>query len=120
MRLASGAFYAFVASPAANEEKARELLLAEFIRLSTTLPNDEEFTRGRNLTIGSYAIALQSQQARALEYTRVALFGRKPVDVENQPDLLRNVKRSDFKRVAEKIVKGDQTVSVGRGVVRGQ
>ena len=119
-RLASGAFYAFVTTAAADEIKAREALLAEFTRLSVTLPTDEEFTRGRNLTIGSYAIALQSQQARALEYTRVALFGRKPIEVENQPDLLRNVRRSDFKRVAEKIVKGDQTISVGRGVVRGQ
>jgi zinc protease len=119
-RLASGAFYAFAVTPSANAEKARELLLAEFTRLSTTLPTDEEFTRGRNFTIGSYAIALQSHQTRALEYTRVALFGRKPADVENQPDLLRNIKRSDFRRVAEKIVKGDQTVAVGRGVVRGQ
>ncbi len=119
-RLASGAFYALATTNAADETKARESLLAEFTRLTTTLPTDEEFTRGRNLSIGSYAIALQTQQARAHEYTRLVIAGRKPSEAENQPDLLRNVKRSDFKRVAEKIIKGDQGVSVGRGAVRGQ
>jgi len=117
LRLASGAFYAYLTTAPGNEEKVREVLLNEFARLIATPPADEEFERGRNATVGAYAIALQEHPARALEYSRVILSGRKPNEVESQPDLLRTVKRSDFKRVAESIIKINQ---VGRGVVRGQ
>lgn len=117
LRLASGAFYAYLTTEPDNEQKAREVLLNEFARLIATPPTDEEFERGRNATVGTYAIALQEYPARAMEYARMISFGRKPNDVETQPDLLRTVKRSDFKRVAESIVKLNQ---VGRGVVRGQ
>ena len=117
LRLASGAFYAYLTTAPSNEEKAREVLLNEFTRLIATPPTDEEFERGRNATVGAQAIGLQEHPARALEYARMALSGRKPNDVENQPDLLRTIKRSDFKRVAESIIKINQ---VGRGVVRGQ
>jgi predicted Zn-dependent peptidase len=117
LRLASGAFYAYVMTEPGKEQQAREVLMNEFARLIATPPTDEEFERGRNATVGAYAIALQEHPARALEYARFISFGRKPSDVETQPDLLRTIKRSDFKRVAESIIKLNQ---VGRGVVRGQ
>lgn len=117
LRLASGAFYAYLTTDPANETKAQESLQSAFAQLLATPPSDEEFERGRNATIGAYAITLQSHPQRALEYARAILAGRKAADVENQPDLLRSVKRSDFKRVAESVVKPTQ---VGRGVVRGK
>jgi zinc protease len=117
LRLASGAFYALITTEPGKEEKAREVLLNEFAQMITTPPTDEEFERGRNATVGAHAIALQEHPARAMEYARAIMIGRKPSDVETQPDLLRTIKRSDFKRVAESIVKLNQ---VGRGVVRGQ
>jgi zinc protease len=117
LRLASGAFYAVLTTEPGKEQPAFETLRDGFAQLLANPPNDEEFERGRNATIGAYAINLQSHQRRALEYARTILVGRKPSDVENQPDLLRAIKRSDFKRVAESIVKPTQ---IGRGVVRGQ
>jgi zinc protease len=117
LRLASGAFYALLTTEPGNEQKAFETLRDEFALLISKAPTDEEFERGRNFTIGSYAIALQQHELRALEYARAVLVGRKPSEIENQPDLLRSVKRSDFTRVAEKIIKPTQ---IGRGVVRGQ
>lgn len=117
LRLTSGAFYALLTTAPGKEQTAFEILRDGFAGLLATPPTDEEFERGRNATIGSYAITLQSSQRRALEYARAILVGRKPSDVENQPDLLRTIKRSDFKRVAESIVKPTQ---IGRGVVRGQ
>jgi zinc protease len=117
LHLTSGAFYALLTTDPGNEQKAFEMLRDGFAQLLSVPPTDEEFERGRNATIGAYAINLQSAPQRTLEYARAILVGRKPSDVENQPDLLRNIKRSDFKRVAESVVKPTQ---IGRGVVRGQ
>src|SRR5581483_11916935 len=116
-RLASGALVAYTATLPENEQRADDALRAEFEKLIRVPPSDEEFERGRNAAIGSYAIALQAHPARALEYARAIIFGRKPSDVETQPDLIRAVKKDDIKRVAEAVIKLNQ---IGRGVVRGE
>lgn len=111
-RLASSIFNArFVTSPE-NEAKAREALEAELQKLAA-LPADDEFEAARNATIGRYAIALQSHSVRALEYSRAAIFGRKPSDIEAQPDSMRSVRKADIKRAAESLK------LEGRGVVLG-
>lgn len=111
-RLASGMFtIRFVTLPE-NESKAREVLLAELDKLAANPPSDSEFELGRNAAIGRYAIALQANPARALEYARAVFFNRDPKDVESQPDGIRTVKKSDIKRVADKLK------IAGRGVVR--
>lgn len=102
-RLASSGFRTqFVTSPA-SEAKAREVLQSEFQKLSAATPADDEFEAGRNATIGRYAIALQSYPVRALEYSRAAFFGRKPSDIESQPDAIRAVRKNDIKRAAESL-----------------
>lgn len=111
-RLAAGAFLAQFSSSPENEAKMTEALLAEMQKLAAAPPTDEEFERGRNATIGRYFISLQRFPARALEYARAVVFNRKPSDVETQPDALRAVKKTDIKRVAEKLSQP------GRGVVR--
>ena len=116
-RLASGAFFAYIATLPENEQQAREGLRAQLEKLVSSPPSDEEFERGRNAAIGSYAISLQSHAARTLEYARAVILGRKVTDVETQPDLIRAVKKDDIKRVAEAIIKSAQA---GRGVVRGE
>ena len=116
-RLASGAFIAYIATLPENEQRARDGLRAEMERLVSNPPSDEELERGRNAAIGSYAISLQSHPARALEYARAVIFGRKAADVEAQPDFIRAVKKEDVKRAAEVVVKLTQA---GRGVVRGE
>lgn len=115
--LASGSLLAYIATSPENEAKAREGLQQELEALVKTPPSDEEFERGRNAAIGSYAVALQSNQTRLLEYARAVVFGRKVTDVEVQPDLIRAVKKDDIKAVAEAIIKLTQA---GRGVVRGE
>jgi zinc protease len=115
-RLASGVFMAQIATLPENEQRAREAVQAALESLTRTEPSDEEFEQGRNAEIGRYAIALQDHNARTLEYARAAIFGRKPADVESQPDLIRAVKKTDIKRVAESVVKAGQA---GHGVVRG-
>ena len=79
-------------------------------------PTDEEFELARNAAIGRYAIALQSHRERTLEYARAALIGRKPADVEGQPEAMTGVRKSDLKRIAESIFKNS---AGGRGVLRG-
>ena len=116
-RLASGALLAYIATAPENEAKAREGLLKEMENLSKIPPTDEEFERGRNAAIGSYAISLQASQARLLEYARTIVFGHKAVEVESQPDLIRAVKKDDIKTAVDAIIKLN---SAGRGVVRGE
>lgn len=114
-RLAAGGFFARLATLPENEQRAREILLAELQRLGGAPPTDDEFEQGRNATIGRYAIQLQAHPARLLEYARYIVFGRKPADVETQPDFIRAVKKADIKRVAESVLKPELA---GRGGVR--
>jgi zinc protease len=115
-RLASGVFLAQMATLPENEQRAREALEAALESLAAAAPSDDEFEQGRNAEIGRYAIALQDHNARTIEYARAVIFGLKPSDVEAQPDLIRAVKKTDIKRVAESVMKSGQA---GHGVVRG-
>ncbi|MGE0130886.1 MAG: M16 family metallopeptidase [Blastocatellales bacterium] len=115
-RLAAGVLFARFATLPENEQRAREALQAALQNLTAAQVSDEEFEQGRNAEIGRYAIALQNHTARALEYARAIVGGRKPADVESQPDLIRAVRKTDIKRVAESAMKSGQA---GRGVVRG-
>ena len=115
-RLASGVFLAQMATLPENEQRAREALEAALESLAAATPSDDEFEQGRNAEIGRYAIALQDHNARTIEYARAVIFGLKPSDVESQPDLIRAVKKTDIKRVAESVMKSGQA---GHGVVRG-
>ena len=115
-RLASGVFLAQMATLPENEQRAREALEAALESLAAAAPSDDEFEQGRNAEIGRYAIALQDHNARTIEYARAVIFGLKPSDVELQPDLIRAVKKTDIKRVAESVMKSGQS---GHGVVRG-
>jgi zinc protease len=115
-RLASGVFLAQMATLPENETRAREALEAALESLAAAQLSDDDFEQGRNAEIGRYAIALQDHNARTLEYARAVIFGRKPSDVESQPDLIRAVKKTDIKRVAELVMKAGQA---GHGVVRG-
>jgi zinc protease len=115
-RLAAGVFFARIATLPDNERQASEALQTALQNLASAQPSDEEFEQGRNAEIGRYAIALQDHTARTLEYARAVISGRKASDVESQPDLIRAVKKTDIKRVAESVMKSYQA---GRGVVRG-
>lgn len=114
-RLASGAFFAQFASLPENDARSREAVQAGWQSLISTPPTDDEFEAGRNAAIGRYAIRLQTHPARLLEYSRAVIFGRKPTDIETQPDAIRAVKKTDLKRVAENVFKPNQA---GRGLVR--
>jgi predicted Zn-dependent peptidase len=114
--LASGAFFAQIATLPENEQRARDALQAALRALASAAPSDEEFEQGRNAEIGRYAILLQDHTARTMEYARTVLFGHNAGDVEAQPDLIRAVKKADIKRMADTLLKSDQA---GRGVVRG-
>jgi predicted Zn-dependent peptidase len=87
-----------------------------FSAWSARWPTEEEFELARNAAIGRYAIGLQSHAVRTFEYARAALVGRKPADVDGQPEAMIGVRRSDLKRVAESIFKNSAD---GRGVLRG-
>ena len=116
-RLASGAFVAQLSTLPENEQKAKEILIAELQKLAGSIPDDNDFETGRNASIGRYAISLQSHPLRALEYARAIIFGRKPSEVEAQPDAIRSIRKTDIRRMAESILKSAQP---GRGVVRPQ
>ena len=115
--LASGALLAYIATSPENEARAKDGLLKELENLIKLPPNEDEFERGRNAAIGSYAVRLQSSEARLMEYVKTIIAGRKPADVENQPELIRDVKPEDIKTTTEAIIKLNQA---GRGVVRGE
>ncbi len=115
-RLASGAFFAEMATLPENEQRAREALQNALQSLAAATTSDAEFEQGRNSEIGRYALALQDYSARTMEYARAVIFGRKVTDVESQPDLIRAVKKADLKRVAESVIRSGQA---GQGAVRG-
>jgi zinc protease len=115
-RLASGAFFAEMATLPENEQRAREALQRALQSMAAATTSDAEFEQGRNAEIGRYAVALQDYSARTMEYARAVIFGRKVTDVESQPDLIRAVKKADIKRVAEGVIRSGQP---GQGAVRG-
>ena len=115
--IASGALIARMTTTPGNEARAREAFVAALQAVAAAPPTDEEFEQGRNQAIGRYAIALQDHPARAAEYARAILMGRKAADVETQPDAIRALKKTDIKRVAEAVLKASPP---GRGVVRGK
>ncbi|MFN0084953.1 MAG: M16 family metallopeptidase [Blastocatellia bacterium] len=115
--IASGALYARLTTAPENEQRARDAFLAALQAVAAAPPADDEFEQGRNQAIGRYAIALQDHPSRAAEYARAIFLGRKPSDVETQPDAIRTLKKADIKRVAESVLKSTQP---GRGVVRGK
>jgi zinc protease len=115
--LASGTFSASVQADPASDGAARDALLAELGRVASSPPSGDDYDIARNVAIGSYAIKLEDHLDRALEYARAVMAGRKVVDVDTQPDLVRNVRLAEVKRVAETVFKGSQP---GVGVVRGK
>lgn len=115
--IASGALIAHLTTAPENEQRARDAVLAALQAVAAAPPTDDEFEQGRNQAIGRYAIALQDHPSRAAEYARAILLGRKPTDVETQPDAIRTLKKTDIKRVAESVLKSSPP---GRGVVRGK
>lgn len=116
-QLAGSFFHAEVVSLPANETVVLDQLSREFQRLVNSVATEAEFELARNAAIGRYAIDLQSHARRTLEYARAALIGRKPADVEGQPEAMIGVRRSDLKRVAEGIFKNS---AGGRGILRGE
>jgi zinc protease len=116
-QLAGSCFSVRVITPPEKETVALDLLNREFQRLAGNVPSDEEFELGRNAAIGRYAILLQSHAARTLEYARAALIGRRPADVDGQPEAMITVRKTDLKRVAENLFRNN---SSGRGILRGQ
>lgn len=115
-QLAGSFFSARLAIRPEDETAALDLLTREFQRLTTALPTDEEFELARNAAIGRYAILLQSHTERTLEYARAALIGRKPAEVDGQPEAMIGVRKTDLKRVAESIFRNSAS---GRGILRG-
>lgn len=115
--LASGALLAYIATSPENEARAKDGLLKELENLIKTPPSAGEFERGRNAAIGAFAVRLQSSEMRLMEYVKAIVAGQKPVDVENQPDLIRAVKPENIKNTVEAIIKLNQA---GRGVLRGE
>ena len=114
-RLASGAFYVQFSTLPGDEQRARDLVLAELQKFAGGAITDEEFEQARNYAVGRYAIDLQSHTNRAIEYAQAVISDRKASDVEAQPDLIRAVKKADLTRIAGSLIKINQP---GRGVVR--
>ena len=114
--LAGSYLYAETVSLPEHETALLDRMSREFQRLVNTVVTEEEFELARNAAIGRYAISLQSHAFRTFEYARAALVGRRPADVDGQPEAMIGVRRSDLKRVAESIFKNSAN---GRGVLRG-
>ncbi len=115
-RLAAGLFQTRLTTRPGDETGAIDTVLRSLQQLAGNDPSDEEFEFARNAAIGRYAIALQSHIERSLEYSRAALYGRKPADVESQPEAMVSVRKTDLRRVAEGTFRN---IQIGRGIVRG-
>jgi zinc protease len=114
-RLASGALFIEATALPENDQRVRDAAIAVMQTLAAAQTTDDDFEQGRNAAIGRYSIAMQQHAARAMEYARAVMLGRKPSDVDSQPDLIRNVRKTDLRRVAEGALKSGQP---GRGGVR--
>ncbi len=115
--LASGNFFAQLSTNPETETKSREALVAEFAKIANAPPTGDDFDIVRNAAIGTHAIRLEGHVDRALAYARAVIAGRQAGDVDRQPDLVRAIRLSEVKRVAELVLKANQP---GVGVVRGK
>jgi zinc protease len=116
-QLASGTFRVRAQADPVSDSATRDALLAELGKGGTAPPSGDDYDIARNVAIGSYAIKLEEHRERALEYARAVMAGRKVADVDTQPDLVRNVRLAEVKKVAEAVLKASQA---GVGVVRGK
>ena len=115
-RRASGSFAAYIATSPAREAEARAGLLAEFARLRTSPPSDEELERARRYLIGTHAIAQQSAASVLGDMVDAWLFGEGLHEMGEFPSRIQRVTGEDVLALAQRCFKEERVVE---GVVRG-
>jgi len=115
-----GAYTFYVATAPEKVEIARDGLLEEIKKLTTTEVSEEELNRAKKDLIGSETIRLETNQALALQCALDELYGLGYQNFERYASAITKVTKEDIRRVAAKYFDlGSYTiVVVGPKVVR--
>jgi zinc protease len=115
-RRLAGTFGAYVATGPAQEEAARDALLAEFRRLREEPVTAEELSRAQTYAIGSHAIRQQSGGAVLADVVDAFLFGSLAELTEHDVKV-RAVTAESMRDVAERYFDPSRRVE---GIIRGR
>lgn len=98
--LTSGAVYAQIFASADQEQRARQLALAEFDRLARAPLSANEVESARAFAALSRQAAMQSHEARAIEYARTVFSQQQATKVDDLIQDLSKLTPEDVRRVA--------------------
>jgi zinc protease len=112
----AGLFGAYIATSPAQEETAREGLLAEFAKLREAPVTAAELEQARTYALGTHAIAQQSGGAVLGDMVDAWLFGEGLSELETYDARMRAVTAADIQALAERHFDPARRVE---GVVRG-
>jgi zinc protease len=113
----SGAFFSYIATSPANEKTALEGLFKELEKIKSELVEKEELERAKNSMIGNYALALETNSAKAFHYARNEILGRGFEGLKMYPEKLKQITSKQVQEVAQKYFNVDNFCL---GAVRGK
>ena len=105
----------YAATSPENEQKARDLMIAEWSKMAAGDVTQEEFENAKKYTLGIFQIGLQSNGDLRSQYARDFFTGRGLDFVDRYPDMLRAVTIEDVKNAAARYAAPD---GMALGVVR--
>lgn len=112
-----GAIVSYAATLPENEEKARDMMLAEWKRMAEGGISQEEFETAQRFSIGIYQIGLQGNAEVRAQYARNYFMGFSLEYIDLYPDQIAAVTVDDVRRVAAQYA---APASHALGVVRSQ
>ncbi len=98
-----------------NEQKARSMMIEEWIKMVDGGITEEEFDNAVKYTIGIYQISQQSNSSLRDQYARNILMGRGLDYIEKFPELVRTTTLEQVKSIAAEFTMPD---GIALGVVR--
>lgn len=116
LRVAGGAFIAYIATSPEREAEARRGLLAEFERLVNEPLSDNEIARSQRYTIGTWQIRKQTNAAQLNELLQAHMLGTGMKEILEFEDRVRAVDAARVQEVAQRYFRPERAVE---GVVRG-
>lgn len=110
----SGTFSIHFSTRPQNMEQAKEIILAEIEKITSTLPTEEEVQRSKNkMRTGIYR-SWQSAEGSALKIIDHYFMNRKIPNVAGVNRKLSKVTAEDIMRVAKKIFSGKNVMVIGK------
>lgn len=102
----AGLLMNYAATSPENEEKARELMIAEWQKLAAGDFTEDEFNNAVRFTLGIHRISLQTNADYRNRYARYSFLGRELDYIEKYPERIAALAPGDVRAAAQKYIPG--------------